>query len=49
MNIISWLERRFWHITFTQEEDIDVKDIRDLLNEKEREDRHQRESYSPQS
>jgi hypothetical protein len=31
--IISWLELRFWNITFTQEEDVDVKEIRELLDE----------------
>lgn len=29
----SWLGLRFRNITFTQEEDIDVKEIRNLLNE----------------
>ena len=33
VNLISWLGRRFWNITFTPDEDIDVKEIRELLND----------------
>jgi hypothetical protein len=33
LRIFPWLGLRFRNITFMQEEDVDVKEIRDLLDE----------------
>jgi hypothetical protein len=30
---MTWLGRRFWNRTFTQEEDVDVNKVRKLLDE----------------